>query len=198
MDATEVLNQDHVAIEALFRRYEDLTPPHPSQKTALFREIREELERHRTIEEEIFYPAVREVRTPQAERLVRQAIEGQREIQLLLVELAGGNPASDAFDAKFQALKESVLRHAQEEETDLFTEVWGSISDDDLERLGQELADRKQELGRRVRRPPRPATGVERAVSRANRGRSTTAGRDSRSSRSPSRAPKSRTRTKSR
>jgi hemerythrin superfamily protein len=187
MNAIEFLNQDHVLIEALFRRY----PPSgkASRKAALFRTIRKELDAHCTIEEDIFYPAVRQARTPRAERLVRGALEKHRVIRQLLQELADGIPGSAAFDAKFEVLQECVMDHAQVEETDLFSEVYGSMSDDDLERLGLKLADRKRELQRTVRR---------RAISRSTRWASGSPGVGSRSTRSPRRTRKARARAKRR
>lgn len=169
MDATEILKNDHAVIEALFLRYQEMTRGRASEKSALFKEIRDELEAHSTIEEEIFYPAVREAHTPRAERLVREALEEHRLVRQLVRDLADGDPGSDAFDAKFKVLKENVLHHAKEEENDIFPEARSSMSFGDLDRLGQELADRKHQLGGRLRRPPPLLTRVKRAVSRAKR-----------------------------
>jgi hemerythrin superfamily protein len=169
MDATELLKNDHAFVKMLFKNYQEMEPGDAGRKKTLFRQIRVELEAHSEIEEKIFYPAVRDARTPEAERLVREAYEEHRLVKQLLRELSKGKPGSEEFDAKFKVLKENVLHHAKEEESDLFAVAREALSAEDLEQLGKEMAARKHELGGRLHPVEPLARKARRVVSRVRR-----------------------------
>jgi hemerythrin superfamily protein len=169
MDATELLKADHDLIKKLLQRYGEMEPGDGALKKSLFRQIRNELDGHAAIEEELFYPAVRSSRAADAQRLVREAFEEHRLVKQLLRELGRGRPGTEAFDAKFKVLKENVLHHAKEEEHDLFPEAWDLLSPEELEALGNRMAERKRKLGGQVHRPESLAMKARRTLSRVKR-----------------------------
>ena len=57
MDAITMLTDDHRRVEALFARY--VRTRDEKQRTQIVRDIKQELDVHAAIEEEIFYPGVR-------------------------------------------------------------------------------------------------------------------------------------------
>jgi hypothetical protein len=58
MNAIDLLNADHARVQALFRQY-DGAGEQLSQQRELAEQIFTELEVHATLEEELFYPALR-------------------------------------------------------------------------------------------------------------------------------------------
>src|SRR6185369_5241628 len=56
--ATQLLRGDHATVKQLFRRFERAGDRAHETKQKLFEQIKQELELHTKIEEEIFYPAV--------------------------------------------------------------------------------------------------------------------------------------------
>jgi hemerythrin superfamily protein len=62
----------------------------------------------------------------------------------LVSQIESGDPADDLFDAKVKVLGEYVTHHVKEEEGELFPKL--EKTDLDLDVLGTELAERKQEL----------------------------------------------------
>jgi hypothetical protein len=82
------------------------------------------------------------------------------------------------YEAKFTVLKELVEHHADEEENDLFPEVEDLFSDEQLERLGAEMSDLKEELmeasgaeeteeeEREQQRPPRRSASPSKSARR--------------------------------
>ena len=78
-------------------------------------------------------------------------------------------PSEEQFDAKVTVLKENVLHHAKEEERDLFPEAEDRLSKRELQAMGAEIEDRKEERQRSFE-----TTRSRRRPSRARAGRSGT------------------------
>jgi hypothetical protein len=68
-------------------------------------------------------------------------------VKVLLGELAGMSAEDDAFDAKVTVLMENVRHHVEEEEEELLPQSEEILGDEELTRLGEEMAARKQQLG---------------------------------------------------
>jgi hypothetical protein len=164
MNALDLLKNDHAVMKELFGRYHEMEPGDAPAKRSLFKRLRDELTWHTQIEEEIFYPAVRGARTPEAERFIREAYEEHRLVKQILQDLGQGRPGSDEFDAKFKVLKENVLHHAEEEERDVFFQAREHFSVQELEQLGLKMSDRKHKLGGSLHRSRGLATKAKRAV----------------------------------
>lgn len=67
---------------------------------------------HATIEEEMFYPAVRALATKKAEEMVDEAFEEHHVVKLVLAELPGVDPEGARFEAKMTVLSKLVEHHA--------------------------------------------------------------------------------------
>ena len=98
------------------------------------------------VEEEIFYPAVRQARDPKAEDLVIASMHDHHGIDDILDELSMLNPNDELFDAKVHELEQRVVQHVQEEESAVFEEARKYFTIEALEQLGEEMADRKRSL----------------------------------------------------
>jgi hemerythrin superfamily protein len=147
MDCLELLTADHNRVRGLFKRWTAARERNDMQSMRLLTaKIVEELTIHMTIEEEIFYPAVR----GESEEIKEAVYEGCEEHHVakdLVQELAGMEPAEGQWEAKVKVLIESVEHHADEEEKEMFPAVRSATDADCRERLGTRLGTRKVQLG---------------------------------------------------
>ena len=99
---------------------------------------------HAAIEEEIFYPAARELIADK--QLIDTAIEEHAEVKRVMDDLAETHDVA-ARSEKFLALARLVKEHIKEEETQLFPKLDVKRAAD-FGDLGAQLRDRKEELSR--------------------------------------------------
>ena len=165
MNAIELLKADHARVQALFRQYE---AAESQSQRALAEQIFTALEVHATLEEELFYPAVRaqlgtvtvedeptgaadgDADTDEAggdadTDLVAEALEEHQEVKTLIATLRGLEPGDAQFQAAFMELREAVEEHVGLEEDELMPAVAAALGGE-LERLGQQLEARKEQL----------------------------------------------------
>ena len=117
---TQMLRQDHRTVRELFAEYAKLGGSDLSEKVRLFEEIHGALTIHSEIEERLFYPTVRDVRTDDAEDIVNEAIDAHQEVSTLLEELVDLEVGGDPFEAQMKVLRDNVERHIAEEEKSMF------------------------------------------------------------------------------
>jgi hemerythrin superfamily protein len=144
MDATTLLKNDHDAVRQLFREF--VASGDAEARKGLVRTIRQSLQTHSRVEEEVFYPAVMRVRAESAREAVRGALEEHHVVDGLLAELAELDPDDARFDEKMRTLQASVERHLDEEEDGMFTQARIHLTDERLERLGRDMAVLKESL----------------------------------------------------
>jgi len=150
-DALQLLTADHDAVKALFDEFEDLVEQEDGdeQKAALVQRICNELTVHARLEEEIFYPAVREAIDDDA--LMDEADVEHATAKDLVAQLEGMSPGDDLYDAKVTVLGEEVDHHVKEEEGAMFRKA--KRAKVDTVRLGEEMQARKAELMPEARPP---------------------------------------------
>jgi hemerythrin superfamily protein len=140
--ATQILQEDHQAVKKLF---EDYDQEEGSERTSLFQEIKNLLTVHAQIEAEIFYPAIERSDDERAGELVQEAHEEHRLVQALLDELTRLIPGDASFHAKMKVLQENVLRHAEEEESEIFP-LFQHLERAEQDRVSEMLQNRKHDL----------------------------------------------------
>ncbi|MBV8334337.1 MAG: hemerythrin domain-containing protein [Alphaproteobacteria bacterium] len=141
VNALELLEQDHRQVEEWFDEYDEL-PDDEAPKSELAGKICLALKVHTRIEEEIFYPQAREA--TEDKDLLDEAIVEHATVKNLISEIEEMEPGEDLYDAKIRVLGEMVKQHIKEEEEELFPEI--ESAEMDLDVLGKELAERKEEL----------------------------------------------------
>jgi len=143
MDAIDLLIADHKTVQQLFKKFESLKEGDDNDaKGALVTEICTQLMVHAQIEEEIFYPAVREAVNDQD--LMDEAEVEHAGAKDLIAELQDAEPGDDLYDAKVTVLGENIDHHVKEEQDEMFPKV--KKAKVDTVALGQQLAQRKQAL----------------------------------------------------
>ena len=147
MDALSLLTADHNRVRGLFARFQAAEEDHDTAQMAqLAEKIVTELEVHATIEEEIFYPAVKGA-DEELKELVDEGVEEHHVADTLMAEAKTLSPDDDAWAAKMKGLIENVEHHAEEEEQEMFPETRKAFDKQTLEDLGMRLEARKAELG---------------------------------------------------
>ena len=108
---TNLIRADHTKVLGVFHRYKIDTPP--ATKQALVDTICLSLEIHAQLEEEIFYPAVREVDAA----LVERSVPEHDEMRRLVSSLRNMPPTSEEYDGIVMKLMRNVIHHVADEET---------------------------------------------------------------------------------
>jgi hemerythrin-like domain-containing protein len=149
MDAIGMLKADHDKVKELLSRLESTTERGAKTREELFATIKGELTVHETIEEEIFYPALKE--HPKAKDLVLEAYEEHHVVDTVMAELEGLDVTDETWGAKANVMKENVEHHIEEEEREMFKQARQVFDKQELQELGDRMAERKtkaqQELG---------------------------------------------------
>jgi iron-sulfur cluster repair protein YtfE (RIC family) len=143
MDATALLQQEHERVKQLFRDFEAATGSLVDQKAAM-KAIKTELEAHTFVEEEVFYPAVMRLRDDEAREAVREALEDHHLVDGLIAELDALEPEDPRYEATVLALRQSLERHMEREEQALFAHARIHLTDERLEKLGRQMAARRE------------------------------------------------------
>jgi hemerythrin-like domain-containing protein len=142
-DPVKILKDDHKKVKKLFKELENAKGP--EKKLEIFEKTAQELEVHAKIEEDIFYPTVREHVGDDA--LMDEALQEHHTVKVLISEiqaLAGDESNGDAFVAKCTVLQENVEHHIEEEETEMLPKV--KEAEIDHESLAERMLQHKQEL----------------------------------------------------
>jgi hemerythrin-like domain-containing protein len=141
--ATQLLRNDHKVVRGLFRQAEASGARAQEMKGGVIGELLMMLEIHTRIEEEIFYPALRD----QAETaiLVENSFNDHREAKELIDRLRGQKPGDETYDNTLGELLASIELHVQTEESELFP-LAERVLASQLEELGKKMHERKAEL----------------------------------------------------
>jgi hemerythrin superfamily protein len=146
-DACDLLDADHRAVKKMFKEYEELMNSRgktvPQKKMDLARQICQELTAHTTIEEEIFYPALRAV-IKDTDLLAEAEVE-HASAKDLIAQIEGATAADEMFDAKVTVLGEYIDHHVKEEKNEIFPKARAARKLD-LVSMRDDLAARKEEL----------------------------------------------------
>jgi hypothetical protein len=149
MDAITMLKNDHDKVKGLLAELESTTERGVKTREELFATIKGELTVHEVIEEEIFYPALKS--HPKAQDIVLEAYEEHHVVDLLMGELESLDVSDETWGAKAIVMKENIEHHIEEEEGEMFKQARQIFDRQELEDLGEQMAQRKtsaqQEFG---------------------------------------------------
>ncbi len=144
MDAIALLKADHDKVKKILQDLDSTTERGVKTRQELFTKVKQELEVHEAIEEEIFYPALKD--HPKAKELVLEAYEEHHVVDMVMAEIAEVPFEDETWGAKLTVMKENVEHHIEEEEGEMFKQARQVFSDDELEELGERMKARKDEL----------------------------------------------------
>jgi iron-sulfur cluster repair protein YtfE (RIC family) len=143
MNAFTLLKSDHEKVAGILERIESTTERAIKTREELFTQLKNELDLHARIEEEIFYPALEEAE--ETREITLEAYEEHRLVKQLLGELEAEPKDAEEWTAKFTVLKENIEHHVEEEEGEMFKKARAVLSDDEAEALGERMEEAKQQ-----------------------------------------------------
>ncbi len=109
-DAIALLKADHRKVEGLFEKF---ASARNGSKQSIAEQICTELKIHTAIEEEIFYPVLRD---KIEDDLLNEAYVEHDGAKVLINDIMAGGPDDEFYDAKVKVLSEEIKHHVQEEE----------------------------------------------------------------------------------
>lgn len=138
----EMLKDDHKRVKKAFRDFEKIdVESDPETAQQLVEQTCAELELHAMLEEELFYPAVRQALKEQD--LVEEAEVEHDSAKQLIAQVRDLSPDDPKYKATFTVLGEYVKHHIKEEEGEMFEQLgrskvdWQGVLEDMMERRVQ-------------------------------------------------------------
>ncbi|RXZ38987.1 hemerythrin domain-containing protein [Oxalobacteraceae bacterium CAVE-383] len=139
---TDMIRFDHSHALLTFHQYKAAT--RPTVKKALAETVCTALEIHATLEEEIFYPAVR-LLNPE-EEVIRKSVPEHDEMRRIIAELRITDPKEVRHDELMHDLMRDVMHHVADEESVLLPEAENMLPAERLSELGADMASRRMAL----------------------------------------------------
>lgn len=170
-EIVDQLKEDHQRAKKAFRRFEKLDAERDAEECRqLVEQICAELKVHTSLEEELFYPALRAA--IKDTDLIDEAEVEHATAKQLIEQLDAMSPEDEKFSATVTVLGEYVNHHIKEEEKEMFPKLgrakgdWQALCDEMnarreelTEQLMPQAAGAEAGLGASGRRPPQHATG---------------------------------------
>jgi hemerythrin-like domain-containing protein len=144
MNAITLLEEDHRKMKKLLSELESTTERGVKTREELFATVKDELTVHETIEEEIFYPALKE--HPKTKEITLEAYEEHHVVDMVMAEIEGVRFDDERWGAKFKVMKENIEHHIEEEEKEMFKQARQAFEEDELEALGERMKARKDQM----------------------------------------------------
>ncbi len=142
-NAIDLLKADHEKVKKAFREFEKMDRADTETCRELVTSVCADLRVHTTLEEEIFYPALREA--IEDEDIMNEAAVEHETAKMLIEQLENMEPDDPNYVATFTVLGEYVMHHVKEEEDEMFPQA-KKAKELDLEALGDQMRTRKEEL----------------------------------------------------
>lgn len=146
--AIELLEADHRKVEDLFERYDGEKESDDQTRRAVAGQICNELKAHAQLEEELFYPWLRENLEEDEMEMLEEAEVEHAGAKDLIAQIEAATEVDAHFDAMVKVLSEYIKHHVKEEEEEIFSTV--RAEKEELDELGQEMAARKVEIAEEI------------------------------------------------
>jgi hemerythrin superfamily protein len=150
MQPATILKKDHRVVSGLIMALENTPTVSTTMRKSLFEQIHHQILVHSQAEEEVIYPVLRNLMAGDEEGKISEAYREHQIVKDLLYDMATMDAASDAFDSKLNQLKNNILHHVEEEESEMLPMMHGRMSSEQLHELGKRLHERKKSLKTRV------------------------------------------------
>ena len=143
MDAIALLKRDHDKVKSILSELEPTTERATKTRTELFAKLKMELTVHEIIEEEIFYPTLKQ--HPKAKEIVLEGYEEHGVVDTIMGELEALSVDDETWGPKCKVMIENIEHHIEEEEGDMFKKARQVFDREELEQLGAAMEVRKAE-----------------------------------------------------
>ena len=144
MNAITLLKQDHEDVKKMLSELDDTTERAVKTREQTFTKLKGDLEVHEAIEEEIFYPALKD--HPKTKDIALEGYEEHHVVDTVMGEMLDLSVSDETWTAKFAVMKENLEHHIEEEEDDMFKKARQVMDQAELKELGERMSARKAEL----------------------------------------------------
>lgn len=165
MDAITLLRADHQKVLAMFDELETgrsadvMGADQQRARKDLVTELVIAESQHEAIEEEFFWPAVRDA-LPDGEQLATQAIGQENAAKQVLHALENARPTDSDFEEMITRIIADGRDHIEFEQHEVWPKLKAALSAEQLEELGEKMARAKDKAPTR----PHPATPADAAA----------------------------------
>jgi hypothetical protein len=142
VDALKLLEEDHKLVKRLLAEGETTTERGEKTRDELFTRLKRELTIHEQMEEEVLYPALKEV--AKSRDIALEGYEEHHVVDEILSELEQTPASDETWGAKWKVAKENLEHHIEEEETDMWQAARREFSKDELDDMGNRMMAIKQ------------------------------------------------------
>jgi hemerythrin superfamily protein len=139
---TDMIRFDHSHVLVTFHQYTPTTKP--NVKKALAETICDALEIHATLEEELFYPVLRQLIGD--DQVIQKSVPEHNEMRRIITQLRATKASDLRHDQLLNELMRDVMHHVADEETALLPEAERMLGKDRLAELGAQMSRRRLEL----------------------------------------------------
>ncbi len=139
MDAIAMLEKEHQEAKKVM---EEISAAAAPQKQTLFAALKLALEKHDRIEETIFYPAVKA--NPKASGFGPADQRAHEKVESALEHLSQLSTENPQWTTDFNAMRDTLLKHVADEETNLFVKIRSMLSPMELNQLGEQMLAKKE------------------------------------------------------
>jgi hemerythrin superfamily protein len=139
---TDMIRFDHSHVNLTSHQY--VVTKKPAVKKALAETICDALDIHATLEEEIFYPALRELGLGGA--ALSKSVPEHMDMRKLIARIRRTDASTVQYDELFSELMRDVMHHVADEETILLPEAERVMTRHRLNELGVQMTKRRLEL----------------------------------------------------
>ncbi len=146
MDAIALLKRDHDKVKSILAELEPTTERAEKTRTELFAKLKTELTVHEIIEEEIFYPTLKQ--HPKAREIVLEGYEEHNVVDTVMGELEALPVDDETWGPKCKVMIENIEHHIEEEEGEMFRKARQVFDQAELDQLGEAMEARKAEAMR--------------------------------------------------
>ena len=136
-----LLERDHHHVKKLLEELDATTERAEKTRAEKIVKLKSDLAIHEAIEEEIFYPALRE--HAEAKDIVLEAYEEHDVVNTIMAEILRTPVDDETWGAKLTVMKENLEHHIEEEEGEMFAKARDIFDRDALESLGERMQARK-------------------------------------------------------
>lgn len=144
MNPLSLLKRDHDEVKKMLATLDETTERAIKTRGETFTKLRSELDIHETIEEEIFYPALKD--HPKTKDIALEGYEEHHVVDTVMGEMLDLEVSDESWTAKFTVMKENLEHHIEEEETEMFRQARQVFDEAELQELGSRMEVRKAQL----------------------------------------------------
>ena len=130
-DLTDLIASDHRQVEELFEQLES----GDGDRRHLVDKVIDELTAHTAAEEQVVYPAIRDM-VPEGGRTADRALSEHKGMKEAINQLKQGQPGDTQFETALRNLRSEVQSHVAEEENELLPALRMVIGTDKMVELG--------------------------------------------------------------